>query len=309
MGVSFLFFSGEAGSGGDNSSDGVNYVRNKTQTTFPLEKISNGVNKIIARVNDDVITLRDLQEFKRSSSIDKPANVIDKQALENLIEEKLITQLAKKEKFKVDNLWVDKKMKQLISAYGGYNKFEESLAKVGLSPAIIEKKIKDNFLVHQAVNKYVVSKIDVSPMEITEYYKEHIKEFSSPPKYICWVTKSGKRDFLEKLSKKIEKEGFDKILTEEKDIFFKIESDKEGLNDAIREVVESIKDGQWKIKEIGSAYYLVYLVKTVPAHAVFLNEVRDKIYSRIWKNKFSSKFEAWIKKLKEKSLVKIYSLE
>jgi len=274
-----------------------------------VEDTSRGINKIIASVNGDIITLRDLQEFKRSSSIDKSASISGEQALENLIEEKLIVQLAEKEKFRVDNSLVDKKMKQLISAYGGYNKLEESLAKAGLSTAIIIKKVKDNLLIREAVSKYVGSKISISPIEVTEYYKKHVKEFSSLPEYICWITKSGKKDFLDGLSVKIKEEGFNQLLTERKDIFFRVESDEKGLNDEVKEVVKSIKEGQWKIKYIEGAYYLVYLSKIVPGHKAFINEVRDKIYKRLWREKFSKKFEEWIKELKEKSVIKIYPAE
>ena len=274
-----------------------------------VEDTSRGINKIIASVNGDIITLRDLQEFKRSSSIDKSASISGEQALENLIEEKLIVQLAEKEKFKIDNSLVDKKIKQLISNYGGYDRLEESLAKAGLSTAIIRKKIGDNFLIHEAVNKYVGSKISVSPIEITEYYKGHANEFKSLPKYICWITKSGKKDFLDELSKKMKDEGFDKVLAEKEDIFFKIESDEKGFNDKVKGIIKNIKEGQWKIKEIEGAYYLVYLAKIVPAHKAFINEVRDKIYKRLWREKFSKKFEEWIKELKEKSVIKIYPAE
>jgi len=281
----------------------------KEPASIEADMLPGGINKIIASVNGDVITLRDLQEFKRSSSIDKSAGISGQQALENLIEEKLIIQLARKEKFDADKLWVDKRIKQLISTYGGYDKFEESLVKAGLNTAIIRKKIGDNFLIRKAVDKHVGSRISVSPMEITEYYKKHIKEFSSLPRYICWITKSGKKDFLEKLSMKIKEEGFDKVLASKKDAFFKIESDEKGLNDKVKEIIKSIKEGQWKIKEIEGAYYLVYLIKIVPAHKAFINEVRDKIYKRLWREKFSRRFESWVSELKEKSVIRIYPVK
>ncbi len=270
-------------------------------------KVSNEVNKIIARVNDDIITLRDLREFSKSARISGSDKASERGILENLIENKLIVQMAKKEKLKADEEWVKKKMDKLVSTYGGYDKLEESLAEAGLSTKIIRDKIRDSFLIHEAVDKYVNSRISVSPVEITRYYRKHIKEFSFPPKYVCWITKSGKMDFLEKLSEAIKKKGFDKVLADRSGIFFKIESGESGLNSGVKEVVKSIKEGEWRIKEIGGVYYLIYLAKIVPGHKAFLSTVKDEIYRKIWEDKFSKEFKSWIERLKGKAFIKIYS--
>ena len=253
-----------------------------------------------------MITLRDLQ-ISRSTLIDKPENAARKPTLESLIEEKLILQLAKKKKLKVDKAQVDKKMKELINAYGGYSKFEDYLASVGINTAVVRKKVEDDYLIREALNKYVAYQISISPMDVTEYYNKHIKEFSSPQKCVCWTTKSGKKSFLEELSARIKKEGIDKVLSEEKSIFFKIESNKDDLSDQVKKAVESMKEGQWKIEEIDGSYYLIYLASIVPAYTKFLDEVRDEIYNELWRKEFSEKFEKWINKLREKSVIKIYS--
>ena len=267
---------------------------------------SEELNKIVAKVNNSVITSKDIEEYAKSTSLNKDEPKAYKKILEHLIEEKLILQEAKKEKMKVDDNLVEKRLKQLISAYESYDEFEKSLTNQGLNITKVKEKIRDNFIIRQAIEKYVSSQISISPVEVTNYYQHHIKDFISPPKYICWIAKSNKKSFLDKLSIEIKEKGINKVLESNKDIFFKIESDESGLKEEVKEVVKNIKEKEFKVKEIEGSYYLIYLAKVVPEHKKFLSEVKEEIYKKIWEEKFSKRLSEWINKLKKNSVIKIY---
>ncbi len=268
---------------------------------------SEELNKIVAKVNNSAITSKDIEEYAKSTSLNKDEPKAYRKILEHLIEEKLILQEAKKEKMKVDESLVEKRLEQLISAYGSYDEFEKSLTAQGFNIARVKEKIRDNLIIHQAIEKYVSSQISISPVEVTNYYQQHLRDFISPPKYICWIAKSNKKSFLDKLSAEIKEKGINKVMESNKDIFFKIESDESGLKEEVKEVVKNIKENEFRVKEIEGAYYLIYLVKVVPEHKKFLNEVKEEIYKKIWEEKFSKRFSEWIDKLKENSLIKIYN--
>ena len=268
---------------------------------------SEELNKIVAKVNNSAITSKDIEEYAKSTSLNKDEPKEYRKILEHLIEEKLILQEAKKEKMKVDESLVEKRLEQLISAYGSYDEFEKSLTTQGLNITKVREKIRDNLIIHQAIEKHVGSQINVSPVEVTNYYQQHLRDFISPPKYICWIAKSNKKSFLDKLSVEVKEKGINKVMKSNKDIFFKIESDESGLKEEVKEVVKNIKENEFRVKEIEGAYYLIYLVKVVPEHKKFLNEVKEEIYKKIWEEKFSKRFSEWIDKLKEKSLIKIYN--
>ncbi len=274
---------------------------------WPLLCSSEELNKIVAKVNNSVITLKDVEEYAKSISLDKTYPHDYKKIVERLIEEKLIIQLAKKDNIKIDEDWVKDRLERLISAYNSYEEFERYLAKEGLSVAKVKERIRESFLIRKAVEKYINSKIEISPIEITNYYNEHIEDFISPLRYICWIAKSNKKDFLEKLADAIKKDGINKVVDGNKEIFFKIDSEGEGLKDEVREVIEKMKDSEFEIKEIEGAYYLIYLVKVIPEHKRFLNEVKEEIYKKLWEEKFSKKFSQWVEKLKKQFMVKIYT--
>ena len=273
---------------------------------FTFGVFSQELNKIIAKVNNDVITLGDLNDhFKMFSIQERTPDVKDK-ILENIIQKKLIIQVAKKDNLEVPDDWVETKMDQLISAYPSYEKFEESLVEEALTVTILKERIREDFLIRQTIEKYVSSQITVSPKEITDYYSSNVDEFSVPTNYICWIAKSNKKSFLEELAQKIREIGFDKIVEEKRDLFFKIESDKEGLKEEVREAIKGIKEDEFKIEEIDEAYYLIYLKKIIPPYKKFLEEVKDEIHSLLWKDKFEKRFEEWIDELKSKAVIKIY---
>ena len=101
--------------------------------------------------------------------------------------------------------------------------------------------------------------------------------------------------------------GIDAIIERHKDIFFKIESDEDGLKTEVKMVVKAIKEDMFKIEEIEGAYYLIYLKKIVPPYNKFLDEVKDEIHSVIWKEKFEKRFREWIEELKTKAVIKYYN--
>ena len=95
-------------------------------------------------------------------------------------------------------------------------------------------------------------------------------------------------------------------MDEHEDIFFKIESEEEGLKDEVRDVVTGIKENEFNITEVEGAFYLVYLKSVLPPYTKFIDEVKDEIHSKVWKKKFEERFSEWLKELFEESIVKYY---
>lgn len=265
-------------------------------------------NKIIASVNNEIITLNDLDEYVGlfSAGEDTDPKELRAQVLGHIIKEKLILTAALKEDFRVPQNWVDEKVDELKKSYPTKEEFEKSLTQKGLTTTMMRKKIENNFLMRTVVEKYVNSKVIVSPKDITDYYYEHIDQYSSDKKYICWIAKSNKKSFLELVGQKIKDSGIEAVIDEYGELFFKIESEKEGMKKEIKEVIDIIKEDEYKIKEIEGAYYLVYLKTIVPAYKKFIDEVKDEIHSLLWKEKFDQKLDEWVAQLKEDAVIKIY---
>jgi len=273
---------------------------------FALNANAQDLNKIIAKVNNVAITLRDLNQYCALFGEASKAEDFREKSLKHLVEEKLILHLAKKDKIEAPTDWVEGKINKLISEYGSYETFQESLNSQGLTTNKLKEKIKKDFIMRTVVDHYVNSHIKIFPKEITDYYNQNQDQFKAASKYSCWIVKSNKKSFLEKLGKEIYEKGIEIMLKEYEDIFFKIESEEDGLQSEVREAVKEIKAGEFAITEIEDASYLVYLKNVLPPHTKFIEEVKGPIHSILWKQKFDQRFKEWMDQLKKDALIKYY---
>ena len=130
-----------------------------------------GSNKIIAKVNNEAITSKDLDEYAKAfAGVGGESEGLKDELLNHLIEEKLILHSARDIGIEVPDDWVDGKINQLVAGFPSYEEFEQSLIDGGLTVTLLKKKIEKDFLVRQAIELNVGSQISISPKEITDYY-------------------------------------------------------------------------------------------------------------------------------------------
>ncbi|MFH1768543.1 MAG: SurA N-terminal domain-containing protein [Candidatus Omnitrophota bacterium] len=264
------------------------------------------LNKIAAMVNNKAITLKDLNAYsKKFPQYEDTPDFFD-QILEHIVQKELMLQAAKKDGMRVSEAAVEDNLSELVSRYKTKEEFEKFLIAEGTNINILKEEIRDDIIVRQAIDYYVGSKIKVSPKEVTYYYDQHIDEYTSLTKYICWIAKSDNASYLESLSEDIKNKGFPAVISQTKDLFFKIESEEAGLKDELKDAVINIKEGEFRIKKIEGAYYLIYLEGIVPRYVKFLVEIKDDIHAILWKEKFELHFNKWMDELKSKSVIKIY---
>jgi peptidyl-prolyl cis-trans isomerase SurA len=133
------------------------------------------LDRIVAVVNDDVITfgeLRDrLQVARRQIVLEKitppPDEVLQKQILERLILERLQLQLADKSGLQVSEADVDR----AIEGIAGRNKMtvtalRERMKKEGIDPAAHRAQVRTQMLIDQLVDREVRSRVTVTDGEI-----------------------------------------------------------------------------------------------------------------------------------------------
>ena len=53
-------------------------------------------------------------------------------------------------------------------------------------------------------------------------------------------------------------------------------------------------------------YYFVYVEKIIPFSMIPIEEAKERIYVRLWEQKFRKEFTVWLDSLKEEALIKIY---
>ncbi|MCM8823253.1 MAG: peptidyl-prolyl cis-trans isomerase [Candidatus Omnitrophica bacterium] len=263
-------------------------------------------NRILAKVNNEVITLKDVENYVKIFGINEDINDIQSKLLEQIIQERLIIQLGKKDNILIPNTLVEAKLNQLASNYTNYAEFETALLREGLSLNDIKERIKDNFIIQEVINKYVNSKIKVSPKEITAYYQDNISKYNSSTKYVCWIAKADKRNFLELVGEKIKTEGIERTNNSYKDIFFKMESEEDSLREEVREAINNTSIGEFTIFLMDDTYYLIYLEKVIPPYQKSIEEVSSQIRDYLYEEKFKDIFNQWMDGLVKKAEIKIY---
>ncbi|MDP8289988.1 MAG: SurA N-terminal domain-containing protein [Candidatus Susulua stagnicola] len=282
---------------------------------FSFNVYSQEVSKIIVKVNNQVITSRDLDEYckvlaYRFSNGNEDISADDQEfrgkALERLIEDTLVLGKAKQEGIEIPFFRVDNKIEQLVSSHPSRKDFEESLIEKGLTIALLRKKIKDQYLLRDIVDKHIKSQVVVSPKEISDYYFKNPEEFYSAVRYSFYIAQSSDESILKKISSIIKNEGISEALIENSDILKKMESDLKELKLEIAKIFENLEINQCKIVRVDSVYYLIFLEEKIFPTQLSLEEVKEAIYAYLWDVRFKEKFIEWLDELKEDALIKKY---
>jgi len=150
------------------------------------------IDRVIGKVNNDIITLSEIQEMSLSllqeiratySGHEKEVKIkeTEKEFLEKLIENKLQLQRAEKRGIyvaekEIDNAVEDVKKRNSISD----EDLKRLLKEEGLSLEDYRERLKEQILMTRVFNAEVRSNVVVTEEETREYYNEHINKFKKP---------------------------------------------------------------------------------------------------------------------------------
>ncbi|NOY78758.1 MAG: hypothetical protein GXO76_12915 [Calditrichaeota bacterium] len=145
--------------------------------------------KVVATVNGVKITNRDLLEgINQKLPLISVHKVISKQkyqeiqhqVLNQLIDDELLYQEAKRLKLKADEVELNKHINYMKSAYPTQKAFREQLAKTGLSYKEWINKLKRRLLINQVQKLEIMDQVSVTDKDVRRYYQEHKKKFFVP---------------------------------------------------------------------------------------------------------------------------------
>jgi parvulin-like peptidyl-prolyl isomerase len=275
-------------------------------------------DRIIAVVNSEVITQKDLDSFTTFTRMqlsqklegqaleDKLAS-IKTDLLQRLIEDRLILQEAKKSGVKIDETRVKAKMGDVKKRYETEKDFAAELMQQGLSEADVESRIRDQMMMYALIDRQVREKIQVTPGEITEYYNQHKQEMGIPEQRalasVSAETEQAAKDLAEELKK-----GKDiGALAAEKNIKVNNFSTRQGeLKKEVDEAVFALKPGEiTEPLNVNGAYYVFKLKEVVAPRVPKLSEVQEDISAAVFERKMQEAVAAWIDGLKKTAYIKV----
>lgn len=281
---------------------------------------------IVAIVNNDVITLKDLKDYiggvyrqlkvehKTQSEIEQIIASYEEKGVNQLIDDKLILAAAKKKGIEIRAEIVDKKLKEIKSRYPTEEDFLTEISAQGMTVTDIKNKIIDQLKAKYEVDLEVRDKVFINPEDVTRYYNNHASEFETKIKYnldsIYISFTKGKDQAMRRINEARQKltEGaeFDMISKEYSEAA-SVGSLEEGqMVPAIEKEVFSLKEGELSAPVmVESGVYLFKVKNIVLGVRQTLDQVKDTIYYKLLNQQFQEKFQVWINKLREKAYVEI----
>jgi parvulin-like peptidyl-prolyl isomerase len=290
-----------------------------TVLTFNPSPYCLAADNIIAIVNDDIITKRDLEEFEnflrmqlsaelKGPELEKRIQTLKPDMLDKLIDDCLILQEAKKGKVKIDEGRVKDRIEEIKKRYGSDLSFQQSLSQEGLTQADLEQKIRDQMLMSGIIESQIRSKIRVNPTEVTDFYNQHPQNFILPQGRE--VTSIGAPDgqTANDVYKRLLAGTEPAKLTGQFPITLnKITVRPNGeIRKDIEEAVSNLSPGQIAGPiRINENFYLFRVDSIIPPKQETLSESQDNIYNYLFDKKFKEAITDWLKGLKESSHIKI----
>lgn len=276
-------------------------------------------DKVVAIVNNEVITQKDLNDFLnfirmqysaefKGKELEEKVSSMRQDLLQRLIEDRIMLQQAKNEKFDQDPLRVKLKIGEIKKRYPTESEFERDLAKQGLVQADLENKIREQMLMHNIVEQKVRSKVVIRPDEITNFYEQNKGKFLKPEERALTLVILQDKDLADavsyqlQLGKKLEELAGKYAFTTDKlsvlagqqlrleiqDTVFKL-----GLNEVSKPV------------KIDEQYFIFRLDNILGSQQLTLVQAQDNIQAYLFEKKLQEGLAKWLDELKKQSYIKI----
>lgn len=130
--------------------------------TLTGSSLSNAVvNKIVAWVNNEVITLQELNDVAAANP-----NVDKKEILQGLIEQRLILQEAIKQGIEISDEQIDEIIQTIKKQFPTEEAFEDALLKEGSNKEELRERYRENLIKQQWIGIEVRKRVRVSPEKI-----------------------------------------------------------------------------------------------------------------------------------------------
>lgn len=297
------------------------------------------VDKIVAVVNDDIITLSDLNTAFEPvrKNIEKTYKGNDKESiinqsketfLQRLIDNMLIEQEAKKagtsvtvKEEDVMNVVYDMLAKQKISMQDLLNKLERE----GSSIEVLKKEIRSQIVRMKLLKREVKDKIIITDEEIGEYYNKNRQEYEGKEsvrmKQILLTLPPGADDTVKNKIRKeasllrellLKGESFDVLASKYSqgpaasqggDVGF---IEKGTIIPEVETVAFSLPVEQVsEVIESGIGFHIIKVVDKKGAGLKPMAMVREEIKTKIEEEKLDKKYEEWISSIRAKSHIEI----
>ncbi|MBF0122053.1 MAG: peptidyl-prolyl cis-trans isomerase [Candidatus Omnitrophica bacterium] len=283
---------------------------------------------ILAVVNDEVITVKDLKEYlqgilaqlkvegKTQAEAQETIQQYQAKGVEQLIDDRLILSAANKMGMLIRPEAIDQRLDEIKKRYKSYDEFLDTIKREGLTVTEIRKKLENQIKGQIVVNNEVRAKVYVNPQEVTDYFNTHKEEFTTTSRVFLNTvfvnSEAGRESAHKKIAearKKIKQGvGFMLVVQDFSDLPSVGEVTEEQLRPEFKKQLDKMIVGDVSgVVEVPEGFYIIKLEGRKPGTTAVLKDVNDAIYQKLFEDKFRERFKAWIEKLRKKAYVEIKS--
>lgn len=153
---------------------------------FPSAGWSMIIERIVAKVNEDIITLSELKEAKRAYSKVAGISVDDvpqDEILKMLIQRRLILQEARKKGIEVSKEEIDEALNQIRSSFKDEDSFKEELLAQGYTVEDLIEDYKEEILYSKLIDQEIRPRVRLT--------KEELETLDKEARYRLWKKRFG----------------------------------------------------------------------------------------------------------------------
>lgn len=281
------------------------------------------IDKIVAIVNNEIITLSDMIEFykaQKARGVTQLSFDEAKEALLNeLVERKLIDSQLKEASIEVTDKEVELAIEDVLKNNNvSRDDLVKVLSKENVTLSEYKEKISDQIKRTKIIDREVQAKLKVSDEDLREHYIKHPDEFVEDTSYhlAFIVVSKGEKDSQKKIHEAYQRirsgDLFEDIVQQySEDVSKKVNGDigfvklKE-IEVSLRRDIEWLKPGRITSPVEGEkAYYIVKLIELKKGKQKTFEESKEQVKKILYDKEFEKREKVWLKNLREKALIDI----
>jgi peptidyl-prolyl cis-trans isomerase SurA len=303
------------------------------------------VDRVVAVVNDDVITLTELEkmggDYFERIKMKAPANEVDsalkkakEEVLSSLVDKLIVRQQAAKMSMTVSEQEIDTAIDQVLARNNATKEdFRRELATMGISEQDYRDNIRDQILQSKLVNYEVRSRVVITEEDIRDYYqKEYTQEKGEGGYHILQMgftwrnivslaeagfdTKEEAREKAEEIRARVlAGESFTELAKKYSNLPSAVDGGdiglfkKDEMAPYMRDVIVTMHPGEVStIVETGNAFQFFKLLSQREGDLVVkapYDSVHDEIRDVLYRQEMEKQYNEWVKSLREEAYIKI----
>ncbi len=282
------------------------------------------VNRIVAVVNGEIITLHDVKRQVDDSiqgmdqrELQNPARELARQRriLEAMINDKLVVQEAEKFEIEVSDAEIDNQIQQIRSENNlSQAEFVQILAEQGMEIDQYRQALREEIKKNRVLSNMVRQKVVVSEEEMMEFYKQHQNEYNQPKQVHLRIIVHPSRNKLEQVRQAVASE----------EMTFSQAANSVSLGPGAgqggnlgtfmwkdlkaewREMLSGMRSGQvTPIFSLQGNYAMLYLQDLADKQVQPFQAVKDDIREQIYAQKLEQRYKEYMKGLREKAVIDV----